>query len=169
MSLRDDVEYIINRYSIPSSNMETLLTDEHARYQLYLTVMPSSDSSTEHDLMARIMRDPDQVMSEAAITHYIDDKASSISTSEQFITWSTGVRNLVKGHQFLVQRINEWILFKTLKDGRQVLSDELTGATDWLQRKIASELDSPHALEVMASFGRTKRVRNLARIRLRSV
>ncbi|MEE1941936.1 hypothetical protein V1L54_21435 [Streptomyces sp. TRM 70361] len=48
-------------------------------------------------------------------------------------------------------------------------SDEVSGWSDWLQRRASEESISPGVLELLSRFGRTRRVRHLASERLRAL
>lgn len=70
---------------------------------------------------------------------------------------------------FAVLRSNEWLLFKEISEGQESEVSRLGEATDWLQRKAAAESNDRLVLGLLAIAGRTRRVRNAAGQRLRTL
>lgn len=77
-----------------------------------------------------------------------------------------GIAEAVAQHRFLLQRLNEYAMFREIALGRLWTPGALIAASDWLQRKIADSLETPEALTVLAELGRTRRVRNTAKTKI---
>jgi hypothetical protein len=48
-------------------------------------------------------------------------------------------------------------------ESRSLNLDSLAQFSDWLQRKLSSEVNYPEILSTLAEFGRAKRIRNAAK------
>ncbi|GEB57212.1 hypothetical protein [Streptomyces gardneri] len=69
-------------------------------------------------------------------------------------------------YPFLTRRLREWSLFRAITLRQPWRPDALLDSSDWLQLKTA-EASNAAALEILADSGRTKRIRNTARINLK--
>ncbi|MGH3693493.1 MAG: hypothetical protein ACRDRX_05765 [Pseudonocardiaceae bacterium] len=162
MSLRADIEKILAAANMCDVDPDRIMDDEHARYEVYVNALSLVSSSGERELISVILRDPDHVMSEAALVNHIDRQASVLNSCSSYDGWVSRIVDLISRHGFLVSRIKEWRIFKEVIDGGIGNVDELCDASDWLQRKVAHEATSRAVLETLARVGRTKRVRNIA-------
>lgn len=68
-------------------------------------------------------------------------------------------------HPFLAQRLREWSLFRAITLRLPWQPEDLLESSNWLQLKTAAGT-STEAIEILAEAGRTKRIRNTARIGL---
>lgn len=169
MSLQTDIAKILKTTGDSTTDIDQLVQDEHARYQLYLEALALSSPMEERELIATILRDPDSVMAQAAIVAHVDRRASFPSSRQSFSAWAEQIADLVCQHSFLLRRIKEWVLFKAIQAGETDGIESLGDASDWLQRKLSEEATSRAVLEKLAKVGRTKRVRNVARSKARSI
>lgn len=138
---------------------------EHARYRRYLLDLEKATADDEPDLISTILGDPDRSMALAAVLHHIGRRADLL-TDDQYATWSTRMAALVEGHDLLVQRLNDWTMLRAIRAGHLVDVATLADATDWLQREAAALATSPEILALLATAGRTRRVRTAADLRI---
>ena len=75
---------------------------------------------------------------------------------------------VIAGCDFLTRRLREWSLLRSTVLGEPWAADHVTGASDWFQRMATTTptVSSPNALRLLASHGRTLRIRNAASRRL---
>jgi hypothetical protein len=144
-----------------TGNFDAVRSDEHLRLQLYRAAASRMDLLRYIDI---VLADPDPGMGSAVLVEVIDSIAAHAAHSE-FIEWSNTVLARVHDRSFVVRRIAEWQLFNSLIGGH-FSQEELSGATDWLQRKVVAESNNIDALTLLADRGRTKRVRSSAANRL---
>ncbi|MFI7610968.1 hypothetical protein ACIBP6_07020 [Nonomuraea terrae] len=88
-----------------------------------------------------ILRDPDEAMARSAAARHLDRRAHQLLTDPGFGDWFHAMATEVGEHEFLVRRLH---------------------ASDWFQRTAVQILTSPAALRLLASDGRTRRVRTAA-------
>lgn len=123
----------------------------------------------EPELVATVLRDPDTVMAESAVSAHWDTRAAQLIQlgADRFDQWADVIAEQITGHDFLTRRLHEWTLLKSITLGHPWTPHELRTATDWLQRQVADTVTTPDALTLLAEHGRTRRVRNTAAHRLR--
>ncbi|MFI9811240.1 hypothetical protein [Saccharothrix variisporea] len=138
--------------------------DEHVRHEVYLRVLADATPPDDLPIIARVLDDPDQVMAVSAVVRHLDRMGES---HPDFDTWADAVLPVLGGREFPTRRVAEWLLYRDLAAGGEPDQDRLREASDWLQRKIADNVTSPVVLEVLAEVGRTKRVRNTAKSKIR--
>lgn len=165
MTLRGDLETISSMVR-SRRDIASMERDEHERYQLYVEALSVVSPADERRLIETVLKDPDRAMKTAAVVNHIDRKASSLPTAAGLAEWASAILEPVAGYDFVVRRIEEWILFKRISENNVEELPALREATDWLQRKVADESTSQPALELLADAGRTKRVRNAAKQKL---
>ena len=68
-----------------------------------------------------------------------------------------------------MSRATDWQLVRTFQTPTGADASVVLEASDWLQRKLAAESTSPAVLARLADDGRTKRVRDAASRRRRSL
>ncbi|MEU6642426.1 hypothetical protein ABZ863_07730 [Saccharomonospora sp. NPDC046836] len=146
---------------------QALLADEHLRYQFYLDALAATSAAEERVVLTAVLGDNDKVMSEAAVTKHVDRTAGAMGSSSAFTEWARGLSDVFDGVDFTRRRVAEWTLFLRAAEGITPSADDIAAATDWLQRKLATEVSSRDTLELLSSVGRTKRVRNIAADRAR--
>ncbi|AUI59427.1 hypothetical protein B1H26_19410 [Amycolatopsis sp. BJA-103] len=135
---------------------------EHARYERHRLALAAVTEHDEAALVGAVLDDPDRVMAEAAIAGHIDARAAALHPLPSYPAWSETIAELIEDRPFLVRRLGEWTLFRAIALGDPWQAEDLTEATDWLQRKVSDSSASAEALAVLAERGRTKRVRNAA-------
>lgn len=169
MSLRADIERILRIVNVGDADVDRLVHDEHVRYQMYVDALSLASPSEERELISTVLRDPDSIMSEAAVVAHVDRRASILHSRSSFHAWTELLVESASRYSFIIRRINEWEIFKEIMDGGTGSVESLRDASDWLQRKLSQEATSRAALETLAEIGRTKRVRNMAESRARTL
>jgi hypothetical protein len=66
------------------------------------------------------------------------------------------------GSRVAARRLREWVLLRAFVLDENWREEDLTSASDWLQRRACAEPAAPAALAVLAARGRTRRVRAAA-------
>ncbi|MEV6951121.1 hypothetical protein [Streptomyces sp. NPDC051183] len=142
---------------------------EHLRYADYLRALEAVAEADEVALLAAVLRDPDEGMAESAVSFHLDGRAADLLALPGFPAWAGTMAEVIADRGFLTRRLREWTLLRTLALGEPWAAEELTGASDWFQRMVATTqiVSSPEALGLLAERGRTRRVRNAAERQLR--
>ncbi|MFG2867257.1 hypothetical protein [Streptomyces sp. NPDC048338] len=137
---------------------------EHRRFARHLEALEAVAPADEADLLAAVLRDPDPAMADSAVGRHLDRRAAELLTDPGFPAWARTMGETVGDRAFLARRLREWTLLRTVVVGGPWAAEELTGASDWFQRKAAVTpiTGSPEAVELLAAHGRTRRVRNAA-------
>ncbi|KAA8877215.1 hypothetical protein F3087_45295 [Nocardia colli] len=148
---------------------ETTVPEEHLRYRQHQQNLAAATDTTEPELVATVLRDPDSAMAESAVSAHLDIRAAQLIQlgADRFDQWADAIAEQITAHDFLTRRLHEWTLLKSITLNHSWSPDELRTATDWLQRKAADTITTPDALTLLAEQGRTRRVRNTAAHRLR--
>jgi hypothetical protein len=144
-------------------------TDEHDRYQVYRTAM--RDSPRRPLLLACLRQDPDRVM----VSGVVVDLLEVIPAADR-----RAVLDEVRDSRdsFVRRRADELGLLEQLATGShgagrheptEEAVERLLAATDWLQRRVAAEATDVVVLEALAERGRTRRIRECGRDRLRQI
>jgi hypothetical protein len=141
--------------------------DEHQRFARYLHELAVAGDEDEADLVTRILRDPDTTMAQSAIVRHVDRRAAQLLTDDGFTAWCRAMAEISAEREFLVRRLHEWTLLRSITAGEPWGSEEVTAGSDWFQRKAVETLPSPAVLRLLAEAGRTRRVRADASRRLR--
>ncbi|MFF6949178.1 hypothetical protein ACFZAD_11030 [Streptomyces iakyrus] len=136
---------------------------EHARFAAYLVELEQVGAAGEMALVGRVLGDPDRVMAEAAVVRHLDRRAAQLWPEPAWEEWAATVGRVVSRRPFLVRRLKEWSLFRAVCLRLPWNSEDLLASSDWLQLKAAAGAD-PDALDILAEGGRTKRIRNTARV-----
>ncbi|MFF7362271.1 hypothetical protein [Streptomyces sp. NPDC008125] len=118
-------------------------------------------------MVASVLCDEDVQMGQSAVARHMDLRAAELLTDARFTAWADLMATVVAHHDFLARRLREWTLLRAVASDEAWRAEELAAASDWLQRTAVASprIDSPAALEVLATRGRTRRVRNAARQR----
>ncbi|MEO3808068.1 hypothetical protein ABGB17_03605 [Sphaerisporangium sp. B11E5] len=140
--------------------------DEHQRFDRYLQQLEDVRREDEAELARMILRDPDEVMAQSAVARHLDRRAHRLLTDSGFDDWFHSMATEVREHEFLVRRLHEWMLLKSIAVNAPWRSEDVLAASDWFQRTAAQILTSPAALRLLAGDGRTRRVRTAASRRL---
>ncbi|UKY47519.1 hypothetical protein [Streptomyces inhibens] len=147
-------------------NVEACSEDEpseHVRFAVHLQALAQVTVTEEPDLVSTVLTDPDQTMAQSAVARHLDRRAAGLCPDHAYEPWARSMAEVIARHPFLVQRLHEWSLFRAISLAQPWTPSALTDASDWLQRKIADDLDAPDALALLAEHGRTKRIRNTAK------
>ncbi|MFD7412474.1 hypothetical protein ACFVZ3_40695 [Kitasatospora purpeofusca] len=137
---------------------------EHRRYAQYLLALESVAEAEEAGLLAAVLRDEDRSMAEAAVNQHLERRAAEQLTGPGFPAWAALTAEVVGERAFLVRRLREWTLLRSLALDEPWSEEELLTASDWFQRTVVTTrlVTSPAALGLLAERGRTRRVRNAA-------
>lgn len=140
---------------------------EHARFHDYVQALSQVADADESGLLTVVLSDPDRAMAESAVIGHLDRRAAALPDGWSFTDWSRQIAPILDGHDVPERRLREWSLLKEIDSGRPWKIADLIEASDWLQRRIADGSASQEALSVLADNGRTSRIRNSARSRIR--
>ncbi|MFF3223635.1 hypothetical protein ACFYV7_12660 [Nocardia suismassiliense] len=148
---------------------EEAVPEEHRRYWKYQQDLAAVDDRAEPALVATVLRDPDKVMAEAAISGHFDKRAPQLMQlgSAHFDQWATTMSPLIADHELPTRRLQEWTLLKSIILGHNWTPEEVVAASDWFQRRAVDLLIDADALGLLADQGRTRRVRSAADRKLR--
>ena len=138
------------------------MIDEHQRYAHYLLEFANVTDAGEPELVRAVLTDPDRVMAESAVVRHLDLRAAALLADPGFPVWATRMGSLVDDHRFPARRLREWVLLRAFVLDEDWREEDLTSASDWLQRRACAEPAAPAALAVLAERGRTRRVRAAA-------
>ncbi|MGW7264854.1 hypothetical protein [Streptomyces sp. NPDC054842] len=136
---------------------------EHLRFAAYLTELEHVSDADELDLVSEVLTDPDQSMAQSAVLRHLDRRATDIHSGPAYEPWAERMTQVTVRHPFLAHRVREWSLFRAITFGQPWRRDALLESSDWLQLKTAAGPNT-EAVDVLAEHGRTKRIRNTARI-----
>ncbi|APY84585.1 hypothetical protein A7J05_01305 [Streptomyces alfalfae] len=139
---------------------------EHLRFAAYLSELEQVSDADEADLVSEVLTDPDQTMARSAVLWHLDRRATDIHPGPAYEPWAEWMTHVTVRHPFLARRLQEWSLFRAITLGQPWSRDALLESSDWLQLKTAAGPNT-EAVEVLAEHGRTKRIRNTARINLK--
>jgi hypothetical protein len=142
--------------------------DEHQRFAHHLQDLATVGEADEADLVATVLRDPDQAMAQSAVVHHLDNRAAHLLPlpDQRFEDWAHTMANQISKRDFLTRRLHEWTLLRSITMGERWAAEEITTASDWFQHKAVETLTSPAVLTLLANAGRTRRVRAAASRRL---
>jgi hypothetical protein len=139
---------------------------EHLRFAAHLQALRQVSDDEELALVAEILQDPDATMAQSAVLRHLERRAGTLIQRPDYMPWAQGMANAVASRPFLLQRLHEWSLFRTVTLGQPWSPDALTQASNWLQLKIAESPGTTEAAVILVQAGRTKRIRNTARATL---
>ncbi|MFE7662457.1 hypothetical protein [Streptomyces celluloflavus] len=139
--------------------------DEHVRFAAYLDKLGHVADTNEIDLVSRVLTDPDQTMAQSAVLRHLDRRAAGLYPGPAYEGWAQAMTQATIDHPFLAQRLREWSLFHAITLKLLWQPEDLLASSNWLQLKTAAGTNT-EAIEILAEVGRTKRVRNTARVGL---
>ncbi|MEU6845615.1 hypothetical protein ABZ930_27445 [Streptomyces sp. NPDC046716] len=144
---------------------------EHPRFARYLHALEQVVDTDEADLVAAVLRDQDATMADSAVGRHLDRRATQLLTGPAFVTWARTMAAPIGERDYLSRRLREWRLLRSIALGEAWTAEELIGATDWCQRTATNTplISTPAAVRLLADHGRTRRIRNAARLRLRQL
>ncbi|XRQ07333.1 hypothetical protein ACN3XK_64315 [Actinomadura welshii] len=142
--------------------------DEHQRFAQYLQDLAGVRETDEADLVAAVLRDPDQVMAQSAVIRHLDNRAANLLPlpDQRFEDWAHAMASQISELDFLTRRLHEWTMLRLITMGERWAVEEVTTASDWFQRKAVETVTTPAVLTLLATAGRTRRVRAAANRRL---
>ncbi|WP_435215352.1 hypothetical protein [Streptomyces sp. bgisy034] len=135
---------------------------EHRRFRAYLSALEQVADADEAGLVSEVLTDPDQTMAQSAVTRHLDRRATDLHHGPAYEPWAASMAEVVIGHPFLARRLQEWTLFRAVTLRQSWSADALLGSSDWLQLKAATAANTD-VVELLAEYGRTKRIRRLSR------
>lgn len=162
-----DLADLLTSAGIDDVDLTEAADDEHVRYAAYVRVLGTTEPPADHDVIVRVLRDPDQAMAHAVVVRHIDRMATTLRSLAVFSAWSSGTLTLLDDQDFATQRIGEWLVYRSVVDGSSSDPARALAGSDWLQRKLAADAPTGTVLSALAERGRTKRVRHVARTRAR--
>jgi hypothetical protein len=168
VTLSEDLRRISTDTGLADQDADSLANDEHLRYDFYFKALTLAAPPDDRTLLSVVLRDPDHAMGEAAAVEFVRRQAQQHVSYQSFVSWAAGVSDITRSQAFLSRRVQEWSEFKQIMETRHLSSDSLSQFSDWLQRKLSQEAESPEVLATLAESGRTKRVRNTAKQHLAS-
>jgi len=148
-------------------NVDDILSnpDEHVRFAAYLDKLERVADPDEVDLVSRVLTDRDQTMGQSAVLRHLDRRAANLYPGPAYDEWAQTMTQATIDRPFLTQRLREWSLFRAITLKLPWQPDDLLASSNWLQLKTAAGTNTV-AVELLAEVGRTKRIRNTARIGL---
>ncbi|MFD6163497.1 hypothetical protein ACFWF7_43650 [Nocardia sp. NPDC060256] len=152
-----------------SGHIEDTAPEEHLRYRQYQQDLAAVTDAAEPELVAAVLRDPDQTMAESAVSEHLNTLAAQLIQldARKFDQWAVVITEQLADHDFLIRRLQEWSLLKSITLDHPWTPEDVVATTDWFQRKAADTVTSRAALTLLAAQGRTQRVRTTATLRLR--
>jgi hypothetical protein len=177
-AVRADLTGLLARAGIVDVDVSGAVADEHVRsaaYQRVVAVVAAARSrEDDRAVVAAILRDPEELTAKTAVVALVDGVAERTGDPAAFRRWAAGLapelERLSGGHRgFVWGRVHDWAVYLTVRSGQAPAAGELVGVTHWMQRRLASEATLPGVLAVLAEDGRTRKVRDAAGERLRSV
>ncbi|MCZ4099691.1 hypothetical protein C8250_002465 [Streptomyces sp. So13.3] len=141
---------------------------EHQRFARYLQALEAVAEPDEAGLVATVLRDEDATTADSAVGRHLDRRAADLLPDPRFTAWAQTLTEVIADRDFLACRLREWTLLRTIALGRPWAAEDLTRASDWCQRMAATTQIAPSskALSLLAEHGRTRRVRNAAKLQL---
>ncbi|MEU9234447.1 hypothetical protein [Streptomyces subrutilus] len=140
---------------------------EHARYRQYLQALAHVSDEMELAVVRAVLTDDDLGMACAAVLRHIELRSVELLREPEYTAWEQGLAQVVAGHPYVVRRLSEESLFRAIELDLPWTEMALREATDWLQRLVSHASTSPVALTILAENGRTRRVRNAARLKIK--
>jgi hypothetical protein len=135
---------------------------EHLRFAAHLQALRQVPDDEELALVTEILQDPDATMAQGTVLRHLDRRASTLIQRPDYLPWAQAMASVVASRPFLLQRLQEWSLFRAVALGQPWSFDALTQASNWLQLKIAESPGTTEAAVILAQAGRTKRIRSTA-------
>ncbi|MEU0950014.1 hypothetical protein ABZ379_46290 [Streptomyces canus] len=139
--------------------------DEHVRFAAYLDKLGHVADANELALVSRVLTDPDQTMAQSAVLQHLDRRAAGLYPGPAYEGWAQAMTQATIDHPFLAQRLREWSLFRAITLKLPWQPEDLLASSNWLQLKTAAATNT-EAIKILAEAGRTKRIRNTARVGL---
>lgn len=158
-------ERLVSDFPAFRTPTDDLVNDEHARFNFYARLVDGAE--LPDDFVHVILKDPDRIMAESTLLRYVDHTAELLKTPAAFEAWAASVNGEFAGSVGIVRRVEEQLIRLRLLSGIQDDLNGLLESSDWLQRRMVEESVLPSVMEALAGGGRTKRVRNMAKEKIR--
>ncbi|MFF0298578.1 hypothetical protein ACFYST_33850 [Kitasatospora sp. NPDC004614] len=140
--------------------------DEHIRWARYLTEFAEASSQDVAALIARVLTDPDTAMANSAVREYLDGRAAALLTDPGYPAWRDEMTGPVAAGEFVSRRLREWTLLRAVTLDEPWDAEELLAASNWCQLHAAQTATVGTVVAALAEGGRTRRIRNAAKLRL---
>ncbi|MDX3099048.1 hypothetical protein PV417_31860 [Streptomyces sp. ME19-03-3] len=146
-------------------NVDNILQnpDEHVRLAAYLDKLRHVVDAYEADLVSHVLADPVQTMAQSAVLRHLDSRAACLYAGPAYQRWAQAMTQATGDRPFLAQCPREWSLFRAITLKLPWRPEDLLASSNWLQLKTAGGTNA-EAIETLAGAGRTKRIRNTARV-----
>ncbi|MFI5801777.1 hypothetical protein [Streptomyces sp. NPDC051561] len=178
MTLHADVTELLAGAGLIDVDVDAALADGHVRLDAYLRVVMVTAAARSRDrdraVVATIVRDPDASAAKTAVVALVDSIARKVTGPAEFRQWSAGLLPEIDRLQeeslreFIVRRVDDWLLQLSIEDGQVPTPAELAQATYWMQRRLAENSTSPAVLALLAESGSARKIRNIAKNRAAS-
>ncbi|WP_040815488.1 hypothetical protein [Nocardia concava] len=140
--------------------------DEHRRFARYQQELAQVAPEAEIAVIRAILSDPDDVMADAALVGHLDHRAAQLLTEATFPDWAFRMSATIANRDFLTRRLNEWTLLRSIVLNTAWTTESVLAASNWFQYKATDLASTPAALTLLATHGRTRRIRAAAIRRL---
>ncbi|WP_169515257.1 hypothetical protein [Amycolatopsis benzoatilytica] len=171
-TLEADLAALFERAGLVDLDPAATAADEHLRSAAYRRVVEaaarSGDRTADRALAAVLVRDPEPLTAKTAAVELVDQVAGAMPDGAAFSAWAASILpetdrlSSEKDREFLRQRVRDWTLWLATETGDVPTSDELAAVSDWMQRRLADLSDSLPVLALLAAHARTKKTRNTA-------
>lgn len=176
MTLRADLITLLADASIIDVDVNEAVADEHLRsstYQRIVSVVAASGGRDgDRAIVSAMVRDPIEMVARTAVVDLVDKVAMRTTRRREFERWwstqllpELGRLQAEGNRQFIRRRVQDWMCYLSIREGHVPTPVELAGVTDWMQRRIAAESTALPVLALLAEFGGTKKIRNIAKNR----
>ncbi|MCX3286718.1 hypothetical protein OR263_08325 [Streptomyces sp. NEAU-H22] len=135
---------------------------EHARSGRHLIALEQVADGHAVELVRCALTGPDQVMAQAAVVRHLDRRAAELCPEAVWRGWAGAMALVAAGRPFLMRRLREWSLFRSVALRLPWHRGGVLAASEWLRLRTAAG-SNPEALAVLAGHGRTKGIRSTAR------
>ncbi|MER5948175.1 hypothetical protein ABT127_19180 [Streptomyces sp. NPDC001904] len=139
--------------------------DEHVRFAACIDELQQVADADEIDLVIRVLADPDRTMAQSAVLRHLGHRAADLCPGPAYEGWAQAMTQATIDPPFLTRRLGEWSLLRAITLKLPWQPDDLLTSSNWLQLKTAGGANA-EAVKLLAEGGRTKRIRNAARIGL---
>ncbi|MGK8488268.1 hypothetical protein [Nocardia asiatica] len=125
--------------------------DEHQRYARYRQELGRVLPEGESGMIEVVLGDPDTAMAEAAVVAHLDRRATELLDAPGFPDWAHAIGQVIGEREYLVRRLREWALLRSIRTGEEWTADQVRRASDWFQRKAVDLATSPAVLALTRS------------------
>ncbi|MEU7823632.1 hypothetical protein [Catellatospora sp. NPDC049111] len=133
------------------------LDDEHQRWELYRKAMQTG--TCREELLKAVSLDPDVVLGTGVALHMLE-----IEDPNSRQDW-IGILRDDHQREYAFRRAREVEILEAFGNISGLSGDVVETWSDWLQIRLAEVSNVTEVLELLAKFGRTKRIRRIASAR----